>query len=245
MPTTMKHFGWKPDIPDRRDRRWSRPGSTRPTARLPRVDLSSRVLWIRDQGMTGSCVGNSTAAAVDITRGTYRHSARFAYYAAREQDGFQDTDDGAYIRSSFKALGQGGIPVESKFKFAERLINKAPTASVRQAAEHWRGEYVRCDSLDDMQAALTAGHPVVFGFAVYANIGEADLTGILPAHVEGQLLGGHAVCAVGYDVASSRVKFQNSWGESWGEKGFGYMPFGYFAQWGEIVDDAWALVREA
>lgn len=213
-----------------------------------RVDLTERdraTIHVRDQGWTGSCVGQATAAAVDIVRpGDYRQSARFSYYVARAQDGFENEDQGAYIRSSMKALGISGSCVESAFPWSEKAINKPPTRTARTRALTWRGAYVRCQSLRDIMTMLSNGSPVVFGFSVYENIGEADDTGILPVKPEGQLLGGHAVLAVGYDATNGRVKFQNSWGTSWGDGGFGYMHQDYFSPFGAIVDDAWALVGE-
>jgi C1A family cysteine protease len=38
----------------------------------------------------------------------------------------------------------------------------------------------------------------------------------------------HAVLAVGYDDKTELLKFQNSWGERWGQGGYGYLPYRYF-----------------
>lgn len=44
-------------------------------------------------------------------------------------------------------------------------------------------------------------------------------------HTSGGALGGHAVSLVGYDDAKGAFLIRNSWGESWGEKGFAYMDY--------------------
>ncbi len=42
-----------------------------------------------------------------------------------------------------------------------------------------------------------------------------------------QVLGGHAVLAVGYDDAEQRLLAKNSWGEAWGKKGYFTIPYAY------------------
>lgn len=40
-------------------------------------------------------------------------------------------------------------------------------------------------------------------------------------------LGGKAVCAVGYDDSKSAFIVRNNVGESWGKKGYFYLPYSY------------------
>ena len=48
----------------------------------------------------------------------------------------------------------------------------------------------------------------------------------MPAFGE-RVVGGHAVCAVGYDDAKQWFIVRNSWGASWGDHGYFYMPYDY------------------
>jgi C1A family cysteine protease len=52
-------------------------------------------------------------------------------------------------------------------------------------------------------------------------------------------LGGHAICPVGYDDKKKLVKFKNSWSESWGDDGYGYLPYAYIEKY---MMDAWSSV---
>ena len=49
--------------------------------------------------------------------------------------------------------------------------------------------------------------------------------------------GGHAICVCGYDNKKKLIKFKNSWGDSWGEKGYGYLHYSYIENY---MWDAWA-----
>jgi hypothetical protein len=49
--------------------------------------------------------------------------------------------------------------------------------------------------------------------------------------------GGHAICIVGHDDKKKQFKFKNSWGKSWGKKGYGFLPYRYM---GKYLMDAWS-----
>ena len=67
----------------------------------------------------------------------------------------------------------------------------------------------------------------------------------MPAHPY-RVIGGHAIVFVGYDdqlldESTSHVKgyfkFRNSWGESWGKSGYGYLPYAYI----QYCFDSWKV----
>ena len=53
-------------------------------------------------------------------------------------------------------------------------------------------------------------------------------------------VGGHAVCAIGYDDAAQRFLVRNSWGADWGVKGNFTMPCDYISNT-DLADDMWTI----
>lgn len=55
-----------------------------------------------------------------------------------------------------------------------------------------------------------------------------------------ELLGGHAVLAVGYDDAKQVFIVRNSWGPKAQDKGYFYLPYTYLTETG-LSDDFWTI----
>ena len=98
-------------------------------------------------------------------------------------------------------------------------------------------------SLHQMQGCLASGTPFVVGFSVYESFESEEVarTGVvdMPGPKEKQV-GGHAVVAVGYDNAAQRFTVRNSWGKSWGQKGYYTMPYAYVTN-PQLAMDFWAI----
>jgi C1A family cysteine protease len=94
-----------------------------------------------------------------------------------------------------------------------------------------------------MRGCLAAGYPFVFGFTVYSSFEgqEVAKTGVvsMPTPDE-QVVGGHAVLAVGYDDASQAFIVRNSWGAGWGQEGYFTMPYAYLTT-RALSSDFWTI----
>ncbi|MVU83445.1 hypothetical protein GPX89_40185 [Nocardia sp. ET3-3] len=89
---------------------------------------------------------------------------------------------------------------------------------------------------------LADGYPFVFGFTAYESIftPAVDKTGAIPLpHHSEKVVGGHCVVAVGYDDSRQVFRIRNSWGETWGDNGYGTMPYAYLLS--RIASDFWTI----
>lgn len=231
MPTNKYH--WLRDTPDSRDHIYN---TARPaTVRIPTsVDMRLTCSAIEDQGNLGSCTGNAIAGAIELIDRRNRKmldvSRLFIYYEERVLEGTTNSDDGAYIRDGLKVVNKKGAPLESLWPYVESQFAVQPNANAyTDAAKRKVTAYQRCVDFTAVRLALAAGNPVVVGFDVYASFETLSVarTGMMPYPnvLREQYLGGHAVCLVGYNDNTQRFIARNSWGTSWGDRGYFYMPY--------------------
>ena len=246
---TSKHLrGWIPDLPDQRDFLYAH---LRPSGvRLPRsVDLRPSMSPVEDQGQLGSCTANALAGALEFLeiksgQPLVDLSRLFIYYNERAIEHTVASDSGAMLRDGIKSLAAQGVCPEKKWPYVVATFIKKPSAACyAQAKKHTIAAYHRIVSLGEMRACLAEGYPFVFGFSVYEGFETAGVarSGVhnMPRPGERQL-GGHAVCAVGYDDKERRLLVRNSWGPAWGKKGYFTMPYDYAAS-RDLSDDFWTV----
>ena len=245
----FKHpWGWIPDLHDHRDFLYA---AIRPVGlRLPKsVDLRSSMSPVENQGQLGSCTANALAGALEFLemksgQSFVDLSRLFNYYNERAVEHTIASDSGAMIRDGIKTLASLGVCPEKKWPYVLSAFTKKPSAvCYTDAKKHTISTYHRIASLGEMRACLAEGYPFVFGFSVYETFESPTVarTGVLnmPKPRERQL-GGHAVCAVGYDDKAKRLLVRNSWGPGWGMKGYFTMPYDYVAN-SNLSDDFWTI----
>ena len=240
--------GWIPDYPDQRDYLYA--DLRRAVAPLPpSVDLRSEMSPVENQGQLGSCTANALAGALEFLENKNGQpyvdlSRLFIYYNERVIEHTVATDSGAMIRDGVKTLAAQGVCPEKKWPYVISTFAKKPSAACyTEAKKHMIRTYHRILTLDEMRGCLADGFPFVFGFTVYESFESPAVAknGVvnMPKPRE-KTLGGHAVCAVGYDDSTKRVLVRNSWGTSWGMQGYFTMPYDYVAD-RNLSDDFWTI----
>jgi len=249
---TVGRMGWKRDLPDFRDRVLAFP-EAKTTGHKAKVDLRpDEHFLIYNQGALGSCTANALGAAFhfdQIKQGVkdFTPSRLFIYFNERQMEGTVDTDSGASLRDGIKSLHKIGVCKETTWPYQEDAFTKKPgTNCYKEAAQNRALEYARVpQTLGDMKGCLSEGYPFVFGFTVLSSFQTLQVakTGemSMPQRRD-HVLGGHAVCCVGYDDTrhGGCMIVRNSWGTGWGDKGYFYMPYQYITH-PYLAQDFWAI----
>jgi C1A family cysteine protease len=246
----VQRLGWVPDIPDARDYMYSAPEAV--LTKLPKkVDLRGSdmpVVW--DQGELGSCTAQAIGSAFEFCQNKqglkdFMPSALFIYYNERAMEGTIDTDSGAMIRDGMKSVAKIGVCAETVWPYViPKFTEKPPKKAYTEAKKHQALVYRRVlGNLHQMQGCIAQGYPFVFGFSVYESFMKPEVakTGLVPLPPRGeQLIGGHAVLAVGYDDKEQSFIVRNSWGKGWGMKGYCMMNYAYLTD-PSLARDFWAI----
>jgi C1A family cysteine protease len=235
-------FTVRPDRPDNRDLvcRFDQ------TKIKNKVDLRDWCSPIEDQLHLGSCVGQAVVGAFELMvnrlfKDRFVDLSRlFVYYNARAYDNMVDEDAGTYVRYGIKSVNHFGVCAESIWPYITYKFSEAPSLdSYMDARTRMINKYYRVKNLDDILYAVNLEYPVVISMSVYNSFYDLELPGKyelpLPQAYE-QIIGGHAVTVVGYDLDQKKLIIRNSFGEDWGEKGYFYMPFDYIKN---NVWDSW------
>jgi len=250
QPRSTHWYGWTPDLPDQRDRRYRAPLAR--IGPLPaRVDLRQGCPPVYDQGALGSCTANAIAGAIAFDQikqaltDLFTPSRLFIYYNERVMEGTVDEDAGAMIRDGIKSVARQGAPHEAlwPYQIARFRTRPVPPAYV-DARKHPAVLYQRItQELQQFRGCLASGFPFVFGFSVFESFESAAVarTGTVPMPaLSERLLGGHAVLAVGYDHPARRFIVRNSWGKGWGAAGYFTMPYDYLTG-ADLSADFWSI----
>jgi C1A family cysteine protease len=238
--------GWHPSIPDHRDAFYEPPLM----ASLPSsVDLRPQMPPVFDQGNIGSCTAQALAGLLQYDEIKQNKSIKstpsrlFIYYNERVLQNTASSDSGASMRVGIQSIVQWGFCDESLWTYdTTKYKTKPPTNAYSAALPERVSHYSRLNQdATLMKTTLAQGNPFVFGFSVYTPFVSQSVAqnGILPMP-SGSLLGGHAVLAVGYNDAHQWFIVRNSWGATWGDHGYFYMPYSYITNPG-LAADFWII----
>jgi C1A family cysteine protease len=244
----MREYGLIRQREDSRDHRLPRQ-EVKPLPRF--MSLRKKCPPVFDQGELGSCTANAGAAARMMLTDTNTELSRmFLYYQERALHGNEKKDSGAEMRDICKALSNDGICEERYAPYEPDKFDQRPSPlAYRNARQYTVSSYATFDgdTADDIQQIrlylATQKLPVLIGMDVYESF-ESHLvarTGFMPMpDTESEkLLGGHAVLIVGYNDMRRHLIVRNSWGPSWGDGGYFYMPYRYVED--KLAYDSWTL----
>lgn len=251
MPTSIQRkYGWRRDPFIVGNLKFVAPSMTlaRMKALPPHADLRPAMPVIYDQGELGSCTANALAGCVEYRNpgltSLQRPSRLFIYYNERAAQGQIDSDSGSTISTGIDTLQQFGVCRESEWPYDVATYTAEPTKECyANALQDVLKSRVQVTTLSQIKEKVSDNFPVAFGFDVYSSFESEEVaaTGIVPMPTDSDTcVGGHAVCAVGYDDSKGVMIVRNSWGLSWGMKGYFTLPYAYISN-PNLASDFWAI----
>ncbi|MFC4804434.1 C1 family peptidase [Filifactor villosus] len=202
--------------------------------------------------------------------GIHIEGSRLFVYKATRKLMLSEGDSGAWLRSTMGALVLFGVPDEKYFPYTldGKNVNPdwdcEPDSFLYSLANHYSAVNYFChdplgkkttkkDVLKTVKTYLAAGIPSMFGFFGFPSFEDSDAPGSIPYPCKNeQAEWGHAVMAVGYDdnkvIVNTRCKkktkgalmIRNSWGRSWGQDGYGWIPYDYVLD--GLAEDFWSIL---
>jgi len=211
------------------------------------VDLRSKFPPCYDQGDLGSCTANALCGLMQYDDPLLQGSRLFVYYNERVLEHDVSQDDGATLADGVTTLRRYGVCEESLWPYVTSNFATKPTTACYTAALAHTALQVKNipNTLLAMRTALLNGYPFVFGISVYQSF-ESDAvaaTGMvpMPGGRHDPLLGGHALVCVGFNDTTQRFIVRNSWGTSWGDHGYCYIPYAYLTN-SNYTSDLWNIM---
>ncbi|TGK81611.1 cysteine protease [Leptospira noumeaensis] len=231
---------------------------------LPKsIDLSSMMPPVGNQGRQNSCVAWATGYAIksyllknkDQTteydppfaggKGNFVFSPAFIY---NQQNGGEDK--GLYYYKTMEFLKSNGAAPWSSMPYSDKdYLTQPSQSSKKEALKYKIKSFSRLNykNPDEIKRVLAGKNVVMVGMIIDDAFYKVKGSAVYDEN-SGQSYGGHAMTIVGYDDdkksksgKKGAFKLQNSWGTSWGDKGFGWVSYSMLAKVGQ---ETYAIIDE-
>jgi C1A family cysteine protease len=194
------------------------------------VDGRNFITAVKDQGACGSCVAFGSVSTVEGSLRVQEQdpdlevdlSEAHLFYCAAAGDDCRCAD-GWYPKRALAVFKSEGVPPESTFPYT---AGDQACAS----ADGWQddavkiSDWVKLETPAEIKAWISTRGPAMASMTVYEDF--QHYAGGIYRQVTGDNLGGHCICAVGYDEEEGYWIIKNSWNTGWGEDGFVRIAYG-------------------
>jgi GNAT superfamily N-acetyltransferase len=166
---------------------------------------------------------------------SYTPSRRYGFVRSRKLEGTFPGDPGMGVWpiTSLRVLHGWGSPPEEDWPQSVAGWPPVEPPGVDSAAKQHRiGPYKRVRTINDCIQSLVSVPSMGVSVGITEKWSDPQ-DGRIPApSVDDIQLGTHQISLDAYDNTNNEFKFWNSWGESWGDRGYGYVS-------AEVLEKIW------
>lgn len=200
------------------------------------VDLRPYDSNIENQDNIGSCVASAITNAYEVqVKILYPEdfaelSRLFVYYHSRLFYNELESDMGSYLRDGLKSIKNYGVCNEEIWPYQYINFNKQPTPKCYlDATKRKITNYNILFTNDEICEVLASNRPVVLGTEIFYDFMYVTKENPrLPMPTEFTYsLNYHAVLIMGYDNSTNSFLIKNSYGPTWGDNGYAWIPYAY------------------
>jgi C1A family cysteine protease len=164
--------------------------------------ISKYATRVQNQGAEGACTAFGNAHVLGVIARTKGKNGEFDAWSIWRNQGQQPDMDSSLAAA--KRMNFDGMKIKSAREFSSNIQN--------------------------IKRQLDSGRPVYFGSDVDSSWDGANRAGKISCG--GGSTGGHAYAIMGYDDASQQLIIKNSWGDSWGDRGYAYLKYSCIGRMG-------------
>lgn len=204
---------------------------------LPEEYITDKEIPILNQGINSDCVAHAIASATAHGQhkidGRFNDLSRGYIYGNRKITDYQG--EGMCVRQALKNFNHDGDCLITKFPYTgsypamKAKIAENSKEYAEAAAKLKLVNYFRLYSEKEIKRAIMLQGSVLLCMTTYNTFG----THIKLPDKNAKKSGGHAMCCIGWNKDGWIL--QNSWGKSFGDHGYCYLPYEY------PVDEWWGL----
>ena len=218
------------------------PGKVDLTADFEKLGLTPLAQGNRDDCSLFAITALAEFESGKHSRGPHRRlSEEFLIWAADHATG--ETGDQAMFYKAVQGLNSLGVCAADLMPYLgkpnpHRKPSAEAVADARPLSERWKVEWIKRWSLDsrlteqqllEVKRALADGHPVACGLRWPKELNGYKLLEVPPPD---KVSDGHSIALVGYEDDPTQngrgvLLFRNSYGPTWGDKGYGVMSYAY------------------
>ena len=201
------------------------------------IDLREHFTAIKNQGEQGACSAFTLIGIYEYILKTNNNldtnlSEAFLYYNARKRSNCESIDAGSNFYDAILAFAEYGSCKETLFPYNDKSFNIEPP---EEAYTDARNNLVKkaknvTGGVDSIRSAISEGYPVAISLKIFNSFGNGKNGFIYrptSAEIQSNEFGNHAMIICGYSDNEKVFLVRNSWGNSFGDKGYCYIPYSY------------------